>query len=86
MAGVWRVHSYWRKNGCCHFSHQEIFYLYLIPYFGVAHCILSDPCFLDERQKLYQKFQEKSRTLPLIILDGAELFGTYCQISKCSLQ
>jgi hypothetical protein len=53
MASVWCMYSYWRKNGRRYFSHQEIFYLYLISYFGVTYCLLPDSCFLDEHQKLH---------------------------------
>lgn len=65
MAGVWRMYSYWRENGHRYFSYQEIFYLYLIPHARLAHYILSHFCFLDEHQKLHQKFQEKSGKVSL---------------------
>jgi len=66
MAGVWRLYSHRRKNGHSYLSHTEIFYLPLIPHFGISDYILSYSCFLDEYKKLYQKFKKKSCAIPLI--------------------
>ncbi len=65
MAGVWRLYCYWRTNGNRHLRYQAIFYLYFFPNVGIANCFLPDTCVLDECEKLYQKFPEKSIEVPL---------------------
>jgi len=66
MAGVWCLYCHWRTNGNRHFRNPQVFYLYLVPYFWFAGNFLSDPRFLDERKKLYQKFKAQSGVVSLI--------------------
>jgi hypothetical protein len=73
VAGVWSLYSDRRKNGYCHFSHQTVFYLYVVPYIGIAGHLLPDYRLLDEYQKLHQEFPAQSCQVPL---DSFPVFPT----------
>src|SRR5690242_19179495 len=57
------LHSHWRKNGHCHLRNPPLFYLRFFSHLWLAGYFLFDSRFLDEHQKLYQKFEKKSAAL-----------------------
>lgn len=68
MAGFWSMYCYWRKNGYCHRSDPEVFYIYFFSHPRVTGYFLLVLRFLDECEKLYSKLEEKSFTLLIIYI------------------